>query len=254
MLLVSIPNLLHTQEVKLGQDSSFQPAPPVNHDLDEAINRIRVWYQLGSRSLALRSANSRPAVGLVADEAKTLRTSEAYLRKLRQFADPKSGYTPEQLEQLCKLCRASGRTVGISAILLLVTVHDRRLRGKLQRRFLQEGWGCIRLSQEMRAELGRRRHGGRRPRLASDLAGILAQTDGLVERWVRWERAVSNPSVSWQLPREVLKGITKVAEAAQELRKTVELSQAMPHRRPLPGRPRPGEYSAKARAALAGRA
>ena len=63
---------------------------------------------------------------MVAAEAQTLGTSEAYLRKLRQFADPRTGYTAEQLEDLCRLCKKSKRAVEITVILLLARVHDRR--------------------------------------------------------------------------------------------------------------------------------
>ena len=55
---------------------------------------------------------------------------------------------------------------------------------------------------------------------------ILAQTDGLVERWVRWERALSTPPVSEQLPPQVRSGIKKVAKAAQELRRTAQMHGA----------------------------
>jgi hypothetical protein len=207
-------------------------------ELAQAVKQIRDWHKLGTRSLKARAWNARRAEGYVADEARELGTSAAYLTKLRKFADPQKGYTEKQLERFCDQCRGSGRAPGISAILLLVTVPERRVREKLQRRMLDEDWGLKQLITEIRVIHGRRRSGGRPPRVASNQRGILAQTDDLIETWLRWEKALSAPSVKEKLPPEVLKGIEEVAKTARALRESIgsadrgSSSEANPGRHP----------------------
>jgi hypothetical protein len=74
----------------------------------------------------------------------------------------------------------------------------------------------------MAARLGRRRSGGgRRPRVADDCAGVLAQLEGLAGRWVRWEHELSTRPVRGELPPEVRKEIQKVLHAVLALRQAV---------------------------------
>jgi hypothetical protein len=107
-------------------------------ELAEAIEQIRSWYEIGTQSLEGRRSNAHPAEGCVAEKARRLSTNPAYLPKLRKFADSHKGYTEKQLERFCDQCRGSGRAPGISAILLLVSVSNRQVRERLQRRMLNE--------------------------------------------------------------------------------------------------------------------
>jgi hypothetical protein len=190
--------------------------------LDRAIDELRRWHRIGARSLAWRAWPGRPGAESVADEAARLGVSPEKLRLLQRFADPDTGFSAEQFERFCGECRRKGRVPGISKVLRLASVRRWGERKRLLQGLLREGWGFRRLETEMAARLGRRRHsGGRRPRVADDRPGVLAQLDGLAERWVRWEHELSTRPVREELPPEVRKEIQKVLRAVLTLREAV---------------------------------
>jgi hypothetical protein len=80
-------------------------------------------------------------------------------------------------------------------------------------------WGVRRLNREIATRLGRRRQGGRKPRVADDVAGVLVQLDVLLERWSRWEGVLSRRPVYKRLRPKVRDGIKQVNLAVTALRK-----------------------------------
>jgi hypothetical protein len=195
---------------------------PGTKSLERALDELRRWHRIGTRSLKRRPGPERPAAESVADEAARLGVSPEKLRLLQRFADPDTGLSTEQFEEFCDECRRRGRVPGISKVLRLGSVPRWGDRKKLLQKLLREGWGFRRLETEMAARLGRRRQsGGRRPRVADDRAGVLAQLEGLAGRWVRWEQELSTRPVREELPPEVRKGIEKVRRAVSTLREAV---------------------------------
>jgi hypothetical protein len=66
-------------------------------DFTKAVQELRRWHRLGTGSPKPPSGTRSTRGGTVAEDASRLRVSVAKLRKLRQFADPKSGYDRKRL-------------------------------------------------------------------------------------------------------------------------------------------------------------
>jgi hypothetical protein len=186
---------------------------------DQAVERMRRWHRLGSRSLERRPADTSSHAGAVEEDAARLKVSVAKLRKLRQFADPVNGYDEVRLERLIALCRAKRHVPGITALLRLVSVPAGVHRDRLQRRLVAGHWGVRRLEVEIAGRLGRRRQGGRRPRVADDVAGVLVQIDALVVRWLRWQHELSVRPAYKELRPRLRERIEQVSLAVKELRR-----------------------------------
>jgi hypothetical protein len=191
--------------------------------IDQAVERMRRWYRLGARSLKRRPADASSHAGAVEEDALRLGVSVAKLRKLRQFADPVNGYDEKRLEQLISLCEAKRHVPEITALLRLVSVPVGGHRDRLQRMLVAGRWGVRRLEVEIAARLGRRRQGGRKPRVSDDVAGVMVQLDALVERWLRWQHELSGRPAYEQLRPKLRSLIEKVNLAVEELRKTAAI-------------------------------
>ena len=85
------------------------PTTPAGVALRECVEQIRRWYQIGRESLKNRPGSAPPGSGVFEDEARRLGIGVGALRKLRQFADPKCGYTPKMLDSLCDQCLRANR-------------------------------------------------------------------------------------------------------------------------------------------------
>ena len=116
--------------------------------------------------------------------------------------------------------------LGITFIMRLVSIPDRDLRDKIQRRVFKENWSCQRLNLEIRMQLGRQRSGGRRAAIATDSQSVLAQIDGMIEPWTRWQRRMTAGKGSDEslpvLPRKVSAGVVQVVDAMIALRAVIQ--------------------------------
>src|SRR5262249_52644241 len=126
-----------------------------------AVNAIRDFHALGGELPKKETHGGAYAKGTMADEARTRRTNPDTLRKARQFADPAAGYTPQELNDLCRLIRRVQReqddglaVLGKSHVLRLLTVRPKARRGALQRQAVGEGWSCHELERQIAARYG----------------------------------------------------------------------------------------------------
>ena len=87
----------------------------------KAIKAIRAFYATGLKSLDTHPV--RMAYGKMEIQAAKTRLNQEMLRKARVFAAPKAGgYTERQLDQLCEQCEKHGFALGISTVVLLISV------------------------------------------------------------------------------------------------------------------------------------
>src|SRR4051794_14754900 len=109
-----------------------QPRLPVPRSkIDQTICDIRAYYKHGCSSL--RQVPYRNTPGAIARQSKQLQWNETKLRKARQFADPETGYTPELVDELCRLLRAHRPVFGTAHVGMLVTVSWADGRDELQK-------------------------------------------------------------------------------------------------------------------------
>lgn len=110
------------------------------------------------------------------------------LRTLYKFADPEDGYTEAELDELCRECQhlRQKRTVGLTAVRHLLTIKDRSKRRKFQSMMIRGGWSDQQTVAELKRHVRPRWKGGRKPRVAEDVGGLLLQIESFVNNWCNW--------------------------------------------------------------------
>ena len=211
--------------------------------IDAAIRAIRDYHAIGRRSIAKTPGKSAYGDGKIAAEAKRFLRSETFLRKARQFAAAKTGYSPERLEHLFRLLRRHRPSFGISHIGILVTLSWADGRADLQRRAIQGHWSKTELEAEIRLQFGHRRHGGRRRRVAADPAQALVQLDETSDTWHRWVMAAKNVTVPDgrplvdTLPADVVAAILRIDGSIARLRDMIAAELQKVRETPSPTSP-----------------
>lgn len=215
-----------TEEGALAKTKPAAPTKSAETALSQGVAEIREWHRIGCESLEVRPGAAPPRSAVLEAEATLRGIGVGRLRKLRQFADPKTGYTPSMLETLCRQCLRAKRPLGVTFLMRLVVIPDRSLRGELQKRLLEENWSCQRLNREIRMKLGRQRAGGRHARIAADLPGILVQIDGMIEPWTRLQRRMSLKASGGdplpELPKKVREGFARAVDGLIGLRRVIQ--------------------------------
>lgn len=217
-----------------------------------AVKAIRDFYALG-RSLPRKQAHKDAYdQGTVDAEAKKRGINPDTVRKARQFADPTGGYTPAEVNDLCRLIskvqpgQDDGDAVfGRTHVIRLLSVPKHRRAG-LQEAAIRGGRSTGELEARIAAKYGSRRDGGRKRRLPSDALGLLAQAERLCESWRRWVALVTPdpelpegkskaPSLDdlppriRRLVREADAAVAKLHETATEELKARRPSRAVRH-------------------------
>src|SRR5262249_22139743 len=118
----------------------------------EAENRLRDYHALGQK-VRERVGEGRLDQATLLELEKKTRYSPDILRKSRTFA---ASYTPEQLDELCRLRRPDGMPLpwGLVRQLLILPAGDER--GRLQRQAAEPGWSL----EQLVAEIRKKRKGG----------------------------------------------------------------------------------------------
>jgi hypothetical protein len=162
-----------------------------------AVKAIRDFYALG-RSLPKKQPHKHAYdQGTIDAEARKRGISPDTVRKARQFADPVAGYTPGEVNELCRLITAvqfrqgdDYAVFGRTHLIRLLSVK-KHLRAGLQETAIRDGWSTGELEAQISARYGSRRDGGRKRRLPSDALGLLTQVERLCESWRRWVSLVT---------------------------------------------------------------
>ncbi|QDU21796.1 hypothetical protein [Urbifossiella limnaea] len=217
-----------------------------------AVKAIKDFHALG-RSVPKKQAQKEAyAQGTVDAEAQKHGVNPDTVRKARQFADPVGGYTPAEVNDLCRLITAEQphqddeRSVfGRTHLIRLLSVK-KQYRAGLQEAAVRGGWSTGELEAQIAARYGSRRDGGRRRRLPADALGLLTQVERLCEGWRRWVALVSanpeqqvgktkGPSMNDLPPRvrrlvgEAGAALAKLHEAATEELKARRPGRAVRH-------------------------
>jgi hypothetical protein len=149
------------------------------------VGRLREFHRIGRRSLEREPGKGTR--GTVARHAAEYRLNPDTMLKARKFADPVSGYSPAELEELCRACK--GRNFGVTYVIRLLSVpKDGGQRAALQRAVLENDWSTSRLDAEIARRFGRRGRGGRLPSAAKSLADptrLLVHLETHCETWRR---------------------------------------------------------------------
>jgi hypothetical protein len=159
--------------------------------VEPSLQAVQKFYDTGRRSLD-RHPGGRMPYGGVATEAERLELHPEMLRKARAFA---AAYPEERLDRLFKLCRQHRYALGVSHVIRLLSVPDKRRRTALQRRVVTEAWSYAELEFAILKEQGIRSPTvGRRRRVPADGHEACLQLARLCEQWRRAALALRGPS------------------------------------------------------------
>lgn len=164
------------------------PAPDLtNAHVKEAIQAVQDFFVTGLASLA---SSSPSRYGKVATEAAELGLSAEMLRKARKFASAEDGgYTKAQLERLCRQCKEHGFAIGVSHIIVLLSVSKEHRAG-LQKEAIEGHWSRADLEREKKQRFGKRRDTARTPESPRSLEEAYVRLADLCGRWKRIHRSM----------------------------------------------------------------
>ena len=185
---------------------------PMNRRVERAIRTIQSRYSMGQE--ILKQCHTRSRGGRIQLLAKQFGINRDSAQKLRALADPTTGFTKKELNEWFRLFRRSGFALSISHFQKLLSVPKGKLRNRLTEAAMEFRWSSHRLQLEILSCLGRRRAGGRRPKVVSGDAfrGELERTMWTLDRWLTLHleaNAEINTELKKQL-RSLQRSIAKV--------------------------------------------
>ena len=204
-------------------------------ELTPVARKLQAMHETGQRLLKEISDTNEWGRHGIRDQARALGKGAQDVRTLRRFADPGRGYDKAELAQLIKQCEKHGRDMGIALIRMLLTIPDKSCRAELQQRMLDEGWSVSETGDQIIRRFGRRRQGGRAPRVADDPESALIQVQEMAITWRRWVRAFVAKAASGEfttsapgpkvqqspLPVELMQEIAAVSSSIDRLSTSV---------------------------------
>jgi hypothetical protein len=196
-------------------------------EIRKAIDDIRAFYKTGKNSLKTKSGRAHSDAGELGEEIQSTHGKPHYLTRARQFADPALGYTQEDLNRLFGEFKKYQFALRPSTVFHLLSVRPKTVRNRLQREAIRQGWSAARLHLEIIRRFGPRTVGGRRRRVASDTAELLAQLESECEKWRRWHAALNHAGLDGKvplqsLPRNVLDRMAAASKCIVALQDAVE--------------------------------
>jgi hypothetical protein len=194
--------------------------------VNQAIQKIRAYHAEGVESLQQMPEPGKHGDYEIRNQAGELGWNETKLRKARQFAHPKQGYSEEQLEELFALLREHKPSFGTAHIGLLVTVAWPQ-REDIQKECIENNWNTTTLQEEILKQFGHRQVGGRRRQVSKDVGRALVQLGKMADTWKRWVRVAKDPyaldsPVLNRLPEGVRRWVEAVNEIMPSLGEAVE--------------------------------
>ena len=178
---------------------------------------LRRHYAIGKEFLAaIDAAGGAYARGVIADQMKQRGIASSTLYGARTFA---KRYTPQQVEELCRLKIALGH------LAILLPIKHVRTRSKFQREIAKHGWSVKQAQKISRERFGASEKGlkaGRRPKLPGNVAELHEDLEYRAQEWSRWVKQLAEAdetsAVSLaKLPRTLRKSILAVTEAMESL-------------------------------------
>ena len=159
------------------------PAHQEKESVEQAIALIEERYAIGQE--ILRQCGERSPRGLIATLAQEYGINRDHAQKLRAIADPTKGFSPQELNRWFAIFRKEGAALTISHFVKLVSVPKGPKREGFAADALHHGWSTHQLQSMILSEQGRRKVGGRRPKIVvgPDFDQELSQT---LWSWKRW--------------------------------------------------------------------
>ena len=197
-----------------------------------AEQQLREIYAEGQaiRDRLARQTKSGRTVLTIKSEAQKLGINVDYAWKSLKFADPVHGFSEDELDRLCKWVRQYRRIVGRAFVARLLTV-PKRSRMKFTETMLRDGWTLSELDTELARRYGRRKHGGRRPKMLENLKDTLLGLDTKCLSWSRLADYLHQPRGAdppgqrqihlEDLPDDIRRGIVTVDRAIRQLQQVV---------------------------------
>lgn len=219
--------------------------PQRRQKVKDSVARIREFHRIGRTVPETDEDGIVYGKKIIDAEAKRIGLISDTVRKARQFANPVTGYSVKELNDLCHMIiweqSSQGDKLSIfscSHVKKMLTVAKKQRRA-LQREAIKNGWSYAKLKAEIALRFGTRRAGGRRRQVPKDLPGLLAQMEGICEQWRRWHRAAfvnvseGQQIILRQLPELISERIKVADSAIKRLHEALnaELSRKNPKRK-----------------------
>lgn len=214
-----------------GKERSGRPGAPRDEVL-AGVQQLRAIYAEGQEVLRLLAKPAKPGqtkMSRMDKEAVRRGMNRDYLWKSMMLADPRTGLSPEELDQLCQWTKEHRRIVGRAFVSKLLSV-PKKSRMPFAKKVLEQGLSLSEIDTELTRRFGRRRQGGRHPRMLGSRRAILVGLDGKCVSWHRLYELLNTPPISGSprrvhladLPEGVQEGIEAVDRAVRKLKKAVE--------------------------------
>ena len=154
-----------------------------NSQVEKKIQTIESRYEIGKE--VLKQCGQRSPHGVITELAEKHGVPRDTCQKLRALASKEAGYSKTELNRWFRRFRAVGFSLTITHFIKLVSVPKGAERDRLTEVAIEARWSTHRLQAEILALLGRRKIGGRRPKVATgdEFEAELPQT---LWSWNRW--------------------------------------------------------------------
>ena len=160
-----------------------KPSPKVQ----KAIERLWEAYEVGKQITENCPMGGRYGAGLIDGEARRHGINPDTARKLRQFVDPKQGFTDSELKDLIALSGQHDYPLAISTVFRLFPVPK---RGGERKQFIRElisgRWKRARVAAEIRRRYESQRPGDHVPRIADDFNDASVELQNRAFQFRRW--------------------------------------------------------------------
>ena len=183
-----------------------------NSQVEKVIRKIEGRYNIGKA--VLKHCGPTSPHGLITELAEQYGINRDHAQKLRAMASKEMGYTKRELNQWFKLFREEDYALSISHFIKLISIPKGKERDRITQEALTNHWSSHRLQAEILAFQGRRKIGGRKPKVATgdEFEAELTQT---LWSWNRW--LTLHLEANTELRPELSKAVKSVQKKIAEL-------------------------------------
>lgn len=175
----------------------------------------------------------RYGAGLIEGEARRRKINPDTARKLRQLADPKTGFTRSELDGVVALCTTYEYPIALSVIFRCLPVPKGE-RKRLLQEAAQGRWNRRRLALELRERYPSRRQGDRKPKVVGEFNEAVLQLQDSAFQLARWCEAFVESRRKTAGRRGAQQALRVIQQALQQIQLAAEKQavQQAPQRRP----------------------
>ncbi len=221
----------------MPRSPSPERAPDSRQAVEAAVRKVKRAYGRGKEMW--RSHPERIPSGWFDKEARRTGIHRCTLRRARQIADPKTGLTKKELNELFAASRKHRHALRPTVLYRLLVLTDRRERFRFLRAAILGGWTDIQTRLELLQMRGRsiaagaerkmrkgRAGAGKPPVVAATVEELLAQVFKMSTHWTRWfvrlteEQEPGEPTrhaALADLPAATQKALKRITKAMQDL-------------------------------------